>query len=940
VAEHPIAFYSLQTTRSSPNYEAGDTIQIVWDDVAESIKVYSIDNGGTTGPLGSGDSLGVQNIDYTLVFTSYQFCDGTTRVYFTNTPSTFPYAVRQEELNNVTCQSAVVCDLEIEANPTITPATDVATNDGSFTITASTTNGVMKAALFDFTYATEGTVFTPSITFSDVFTGTHTVWVKDEVGCIDTIQVVVPLLQDSIDSYGQKYVMEWSDNDGKSGFNDHKIEVYQKNYSGSVSEMQPSGEPFQFQVHADGEDKFHVLRATSITFSPMSETDGQYQEFFTEDDREYLIKYYLNTGAGYVLKWQGFVIPFLYQEPYLASPYPVSIQATCGLANLKDLDFVDASGNAYRTTLSAMQIITSILKKLDLPIEIRSAANIYEENFDSTDADDPLTQAYYDTRVYYSNDGTPEKCDVVIRNVLKEYGATISQSDSVWVISRPEELIAAFDYRQFTDLGVYDSEASLDPVSSLSVPSSTNRFAWKDRSQYLEILPSYGTIRIIQKLIAKPSLLSSYSFEEYDFAEESDTPKDWNISITDGTGFIQWGRTNVNRGDSKGALLFNFGTTRGNTNLSEKEVTVYTVKGYLDCSINDTIVLKFDYIVRGNSINNPRFWYRLKFKLKVGTRYWDSVEEEWTESDPGYQNIYLLKFESFDTFEIPMGSLSDSTLTDQAIELRFIIDNGFIMDHTDLATGLDAEATTSLLVGEKRLVSYSGFITGGEVIYLFYELEYSESAADGLEVRVPDDYDASTNPKVWRKRGGLYVAHVPIYQIALDNVVLKVLPGGLETPPEKPYEFVINPKNKRTLEVEIFHGDYPPDIVNAKHAYSNIIKRWNGSEYVATQIWSRSAFSEGTQLQKILLSTLIAQFRRYNRRLTGNLIGDVYMSPYSVLQDTEDGNRLYLVQGYTQMANLNEYTVDLYELKNAETTDVVTPFSGAFDPQAFGTSYD
>jgi hypothetical protein len=955
VAEHNVFLYKILTDRGSVggnDFTTNKLVKVVWNDtIPVGIKVYLLDDINDPSPtlITSGPSMGLAVFDHQLTDYYYRFCSDETAIppgpnlnKFNRIPSAYPYSERVQTVNSSVCQVGAVCDVEIQDNPTITSATDAATNDGSVTIIASSSNGTMKAALFDFAFITQGTVFASTITFSNLFAGTYTIWVKDEIGCVDTISVNIPLLEDSAASYGQKYFMEWSDNNGKNGYEDHKIEVYKKEYGGSVSEMKPYGEPFEFQVHADSEDKFHVIRATSITFSPISVTDGQYQEFFTEDEREFLVKYYLDTGAGYVLKWQGFVVPFLYQEPHLSPPYPVSIQANCGLANLKDFDFVDASGNNYKTTLSAMSIIASILKKLDLPIAIRSGLNIYEENFDATSADDPLTQAYYDTKFYYSADGTPEKCDVVIKNILKEYSATISQSEGVWTISRPEELISAFDYRQFTSAGQYDSNDSMNPVYSLSPPTETSRFAWKDRLQHLELLPSYGTIRIIQNLLAKPSLLYSYSFEIEDFAEESNTPRDWNVSITEGSS-IQWGRTNVSRGDSRGALLFNFGVTRGGGNLSEKEVNLYTVKGLLDCSNNDTIVLKFDYLLRGNSINFPRLWYRLKFKLKVGTRYFDTSEEDWTEVDPGYQNIYLSKFEAFDTFEISLSSLSDSLLEDQAIELYFVIDNGFIMDYTTLfgAGGLEQEDTVDLLVGEKRLVSYSGFISGGEIIYLFYELEFSDAADSGLDVVRPDDFDGSTNPKVWRRKGGLYETHVPIYQLVLDNVVLKVLPDGLETPSEKIYSITTNPGNKRTLDVDISHGDYPPDIVNAKHAYRNIIKRLSGTDYIGTQVWARSAFSEGTLLQNILLSTLVAQFRRSNRRLTGNLISDIYLTPCSVLQDTEDSNRLYLVQGYTQLANLNEYTVDLYELKNAEAVeDVVAPFSGAFNPQQFGISYD
>jgi hypothetical protein len=916
MAEHLTYNFKLLTTRGS-GYDASDYVFCMWDDVDQVIKVYvgQLIDIGLSPVQTSGPSLGIANTDYTPTDYGFKYCTGETLNYFQYNTGVFPYVFRSEQLNSFVCQVVTVCDIQIGDNPTITPASTTTTNDGTITVTATSSNGAIKVQLFDFNYDTEGIPLSGGThTFTSRFAGDYTIYAKDARGCIDTITVRVPLSY----TYGQKYFMEWSSMSGDGELADHKVEIHKRAYASTITELLSAGQPFIQRLESDSEEKFFIIRAGTLKATFCTETDALYRELATEDDREFLIKYYIDG----VLDWQGYVIPSLYSEQYKAAPYYITAEATDGLASLKELDFVDSSGNNFRGHMSGLEIISTILKKLDLNISIRSALNIYETNFDATDTDDPLAQSFYDTSVYY-NEGEPEKCDVVLKNILTDFRAVIAQADGKWIIWRPEELGEAFDYREFTSAGVYSSEASIDPVVLMDVPENTDRVCWMNESGELSTLPSYGKFIIRQKLIAKDSLLPSHGFEVEDlvpFGFGSYFFAGWNIAIIEGAG-ATWGLQEINRGDSKGALKIKFGT-------GQNVVEFYTLSAKMDWTATDEIVFSFDYLIE-SVFNHP--WSRIEFKLKIGDRYYNRTNiflPLWSVIDTGYNEIYVSRYNDFEAFKTSLRTELAASGSGETVELRIRVNSGKESDHANI-TALKGESTAGKYAGIRRLV------TNGSV-YRFYTLRYGDDTETSPDIIRPGDFDLSSNPKVWELTGT--TNSLPqLNAFVFDNMVVQLLPNGQELPKEITYTHIHNPNNKRTLEVELFHGDCPSTISNARYAYKNFIKRFDGLNYVPTSSWTRDGFSEADLIQNIILKTMISQGRTASRRLTGTVLGDIFLKPYSCVQDELDSSRKYLAQGYEQASLINSYNIDLYELKDAAA---VTAFSNAFNSQQFGPSFD
>jgi hypothetical protein len=922
MAEHTIFQFTLITNRGS-GYNAGSIVECKWDDVASTVNVYLASDFFDTSPSlqTSGPHLGSLGTDVTYpIQTGYKFCSGTTLNYFLYNVTTYPYAIQQQQFDSIGCAVIVVpvCDLVISNDPVITTATNLTSADGSFTISATSSNGTIKAAINDFNYSTQGNLLTlGSYTFSAMYGGTYTVYVKDSYGCVATKTITVPILSQS----GVRYISEWKDLQGR----DHKVEILEKDYSGSVEHITASGSPATYKLNAEGEDRFYVIRASEFRFRAHVGTDFQYINLYTEDERKFQLKHYIDT----VFEWAGFLIPYLYNEPYTQTPYEIEIVATDGLANLKDLDFVDASDNLYYLGGTQLSFIASILLKLGQGLNIRIACNLYEDSMLSTNSDDPIAQAVISPSLYNSEDGTPSKCDEVIKNILNEYTAVICQCDGVWMIYRPEETISYFDYREYNSNGQYVTNGSINPIVDLIAPTSTNGIYWVNQSGSLSVIPSYGKFIVKQILNKRKSLLSSYGFELKDvvpFDGNTYFFSGWNISINSGSA-ITWGIEDVIRGDSKGAMYIRLLPPNLLSDSRYKEVITYTVTNPIQFKAGGTIKFSFDYLI---ALAYQYPWAEISYKLKVGG-YFLSPDKVFSTID-GFNKIYPQTYNQWQTYSKSINCPLVTSDTDGFVELYLKITNNAINTALDTAA-LKAEATTGTsTLGNRNIVSIPTALKG------YYELEIGTDAESLPDVVRPNDYAAVSNEKVWKlkfKTNG----QINIEKVLLDNVIVDYMPDGVVTPEFQESSIVTNPNNKRTLTIEIKHGDVPTGITNAANAYDSYLS-YGGAP---TTSWTRDGVSEATKIQNILLKSNIAQSQKASRRLQGSLRGDIKLRPYSCINETMDSNRKYQMQAFEIEYKESTYTVDLYEIKNvlsAGTDGNTSAFSSAFAPQAFGSNFD
>lgn len=303
----------------------------------------------------------------------YQRCDVHTLVKFSPIGA-FPYGQLTYIPGAAECAVLPTCDLELSSIYTsVRASSDVAT-DAEIHVTATGSNGTIKYSLTqNFDYATEGQL---TGDFTGLSSAIYTVYVRDQIGCQDSI--IIDLRYKL--PYGVKYRLEFVDVMEGSGLH-HRIDIEERGFDGDLEEICGGGTPFTVRYNGDANDPSKVIIPAEVTFSLKSETPGKFAELFGPDDRKFRIVHYVNhdTQPFFI----GFNISEFYEEPYIHEPFDVEITATCGLKELDNYPFVDENGNKFKGDLRVIEILSNILKLTGLELSLRSAINLFDVNMDN-----------------------------------------------------------------------------------------------------------------------------------------------------------------------------------------------------------------------------------------------------------------------------------------------------------------------------------------------------------------------------------------------------------------------------------------------------------------------------------------------------------------------------------------------------------------------------
>lgn len=911
----------VHTPPSGSSFIANDVVNAYWDDSTSTITVtkngspYTYTSASQIGIIGTNYHVSnITSYEGEYAISGYSFCNSTTLNWFrmlTDYPMP-PYMGRVQTANSPVCDvgGGAVCDIHFTSARVVTPTTSLTNPNGSFTTTAESSNGVVKYALFDFDYATEGQT---SGTFSGLNVGTlYNLYVKDPNDC--TLHITFSVWYEP--SENEHYRFTWSSVLVQNGTShDARLRIYEREYVGDVVEV-PYGDTSPFTLNkpkqggpAGVNDKFFPIHPTNATLVLKSQNDYQFLPLFTQDNKKYKCVYEVDEGAGFTPIWSGFIVPSVYREDFIATPYSVEILIADNVATLKDEPFTDDSGGLLTGDIKIIKVISHIMKKTGLDLNIRSGVNIFESNHNTTATDDPLDQTYVDVSCYRDG-GKSIMCWDVLERILRPFGARIFQYDNNWIIEEIDGATTTYAYRLFTSGGVYSSNSTFNPILDIKASTFTNRVALVDQDHSMEVIPAYGKIDVVSKLNYVGSIVSG-GFEKDDllspdsetfvisqgiFTSEEDF-NGWTLRIPSGVSGVSFGRIVVGqRGDSArtgfktenedltrsvGAFYYN-SAWGGNL----RDAYIESAAKPYQYGPNDEFNFRFEY----STPAKPEFAFMvLRFMIKLGSQYLQQ-DLTWGATEHIYRN-YPKVSNSIQNFELSVSLPDTTSIVDTTVQIRIYFyasefyDCGLPPatadpdDGTDGQMDLDNITTVDIDYDYRldiRLHESVGSVTNH--FRAFLELAYStaaESFQDGI-FHV-GDYNATTNPKIWRNVGQVVLENNPVgnrrgidSKFYIDNVVLDALVNGQPPPSEETISLQISEFINEDLEIELFNFDVP-DIVNAKNMYNNYFKLSDGTP---TSAWARSGISESLTLQQILLKVLGANHSAPTFRLTGSFINE------------------------------------------------------------------
>lgn len=903
------------------NLTAGNYLHVRLNDATHTLSVdyrsSSTEGGGSyMGTLTEGPNLFFgYNGAATLMTVSpyYQYCDGTA-LRKVGTGNLFPYATLSYNEGAAECVIAPVCDLNFSPFYSYANATGPATADGFVQGFAGSSNGTVKFSLdADFDYATEGQT---SGLFENLIPGVYTIYAKDEIGCQDNITIEVKVTT----NYGVKYRLEFQDSLHESG-KFHRLDILERAYEDEITEFCGSGDPLHVKWNGDANDPSKTLIPSELSLQILKEAVGEFEDLFTDDDRKFKVEHRISdtsdfTGIG--LYWTGYVAPEFHNEPWLFEPIPLDITAIDGLGELKNLDFVDENDNLFKGDQKAIKLIAAVLKTADLNLNIRCGLNIFSVEMDTVATDDPLDQAYIDSRIFLTDKDTPLKCDAVIDRILAPFRAQLCQAQGYWWIRRLSDAVGTFAYREFDPDGEYEDNDTFAPTFGLKFPTESNRAAWANRTPVLSHIRNYGYFSITHNLGRDNNLIDEGRFEAEDIEEVSSGNqffKNWNFFL--GQPGVKFGFENVLNGNSKGAFYADYETVSN----AQTDSKLYSIAVPLDPG-GGLVRINFDYFVGSNYTGLS--YIRLGWSVKVT----DGTVNRWMKSDnppdfsraPGTSDeiineIYVTSFNSWQKFELTASDLG--VAPPATLQVTFYMHNHYgrdFADETALRAFSISDLDPTLRGGMKRMMAD----TPNGLTYVFVSEPDGASADSFPDVVHPDDYAADY---LWKLEKIINLA--PNTGLAskflIDNVAISYFPRAvvngrttfIEPPETSSYSEELSTFIKSDLNKTVYLGDMPRfnDELedNERLIYRGYFRMSDGSP---TTLWTRTGVTEEKKLLEITKDDYRDQFKVPRRKLSGSFISDIVFNFINSVAENFEGSRYqFLTMDFD--AKKAMYTVDM-----------------------------
>lgn len=684
------------------------------------------------------------------------------------------------------------------------------------------------------------------------------------------------------------------------------------------------------------------------------------------------------TTNGHELKGVYKVLPQQYSEEYKAPPYYVSVVGTDGLAELSTYYLIQPDGQKYYGTISLIKLVSHCLGHLKLGLNIRVACNLYAEDMDQADSDDPFDQAYTDFEAFYLAQPEPT-LDFVLRSILEPFGCRITQWDGKWNIVRVEEMTGDYDFREFDANGEYVTNGTFSPVLNIEYPDDAGdeNLLLAHRDHNLEIKPGYGKIKGIYKLGLKPNILNNGDFRLKSIYDPSDNTyffdlnKDgWTLVnagyvITEGYEFIT--QSNIAYTISSGEDTLT-GTSGGEAYLQSE---TYSVKMGTNNQLKIAVRCKVSRvnITVGTTVYSVDVPYvKIRIRVKYGSLYLQA-NGTWG-STLNILTFYCTEFNKFSDYEI-IASQPTSGTPVSGMDFEVRVYHGYAY-HADFFDVSDLEAfetydgvDQTIPTGYKTELRDSAGPFFGFMYY--YELEETAAAASGFDIVEPDDYHVTNNPRKWvlktKKTGSGIVTGANVFPFAVDFIKVAYL-----TDQKDPIDTIVrtlNGENSNTyiLEKVMILGSYSSLIVtetsfgidlgiffpagglaitttntlSADLIYTGYLRSSTGEGY---EFWTRDGVAELDKLHGLLLKSVALQYRRSWRLLRGSIYAQEYFGLLNTARNVNDSNRIYLPIGLTlddKMCTWNGEFLEIGAATGGSDGGGSSPFSSGFTV-GFGSS--
>ena len=215
-------------------------------------------------------------------------------------------------------------------------------------------------------------------------------------------------------------------------------------------------------------DRYEPMRTSGLTMRVLN-TKAQgflfYADLFGTGETQHNV---VLTVDGNI-KWQGWIIPEIYDDQLDFLPKPITIACTDGLTFLKNIDLLVSDAPLLS------DIIFEILRNTGLDLKVLLFCNLATSNMDS--ALNAYVQTFIDSLALVKSNGDFYDMYTILREIIKPFGGSVFQKavpgDGVyWAVDRLRMSRDTRTFQAYDHLGVFDKDIQFIPID-FTIPSPT-----------------------------------------------------------------------------------------------------------------------------------------------------------------------------------------------------------------------------------------------------------------------------------------------------------------------------------------------------------------------------------------------------------------------------------------------------------------------------------
>lgn len=250
-------------------------------------------------------------------------------------------------------------------------------------------------------------------------------------------------------AYTEKYFLSFCNPLGQSC----RVSILEDDFIGVSTELVGQSDPVTIAWDNSDDFKFKAIIESEMSINLVFNDDTlSLSELWTSNERTFKVEYTINNN----LEWAGFIIPEGFDYNLKGGSYEAVLTARDGLATLEGILFKTDNNQFYGfqdfgynngVEFPFILVLTEILRKLDLGIDIWTLVDYYEQtmlllNEDSRNSD-PLAISYVNVKTYINDTDREDiayfedvneawDCKKIIENICNIWGARLYQQSGVW----------------------------------------------------------------------------------------------------------------------------------------------------------------------------------------------------------------------------------------------------------------------------------------------------------------------------------------------------------------------------------------------------------------------------------------------------------------------------------------------------------------------------